>query len=163
MKRIFTLFALIFCCICVTATAQAQTQKNADDQQDAPLMETPEKPIETDGALTSPAEEIAEDTGPKARVTWERKSYKFGNVKQNVPAVCTFRFTNEGDAPLIIHNVKPSCGCTAIDYPKDTPIAPGESGEIKAEYNAKKVGSFTKSLTVKSNAEKTFPTTHASG
>ena len=33
------------------------------------------------------------------------------------------------------------------------PIAPGESGEIKVKYDTKRVGPFTKSVTINSNAK----------
>ena len=152
MKKISTFLALWMIFACGTIWAQDE-QKSIGDTQDAPLMETPEKPVSTDGALTAPVGDIAESAGPIAKVKWESKTHKFGTVQQNVPAICTFQFVNEGNAPLTINHVKPSCGCTATEWPKE-PILPGESGEIKAEYNAKRVGNFTKSLTVKSNAEK---------
>jgi hypothetical protein len=53
--------------------------------------------------------------------------------------------------PLIINSVRPSCGCTVADYPKE-PIAPGKSGKINVTYNAASSGSFTKSITVTTNA-----------
>ena len=154
MKKILTLFAVCFvlCSLTITAQAQAQT-KDADKKQEAPAVEKPATPAATDSTTPTPAEASEEDTGPKAKVVWKNKTHKFGNLKQGVPGTCTFEFTNEGEVPLIISNVKPSCGCTATDYPKE-PIPPGGTGEIKAKYNAKKVGNFTKSLTVKSNAAK---------
>ena len=63
-----------------------------------------------------------------------------------------FKFTNTGDAPLVISSVQASCGCTVAEYSKE-PIAPGAQGFVKATYNAAKVGVFTKSVTVNANAE----------
>ena len=63
-----------------------------------------------------------------------------------------FAFTNEGDAPLLITNVKTSCGCTVPSYSKE-PILPGKSGELKIKYDTKRLGAFTKTITVTSNAE----------
>jgi len=63
----------------------------------------------------------------------------------------TFTFTNTGNAPLIISEVKTSCGCTVPTYSKEA-IMPGKDGEIKISYDTKKVGSFTKTITVLSNA-----------
>ena len=37
----------------------------------------------------------------------------------NAVQKCTFKFTNVGDAKLVITTVQPSCGCTVADYPKD--------------------------------------------
>ncbi|GAB4331409.1 MAG: DUF1573 domain-containing protein [Flammeovirgaceae bacterium] len=82
--------------------------------------------------------------------SWKAVEHDFGNIPQGTPVTAEFTFTNSGTAPIILSEVKPSCGCTAADYSKE-PIAPGKTGYIKATYNAASVGSFTKSVTVKSN------------
>ncbi len=53
--------------------------------------------------------------------------------------------------PLIISSVRPTCGCTIADYPKE-PILPGKSGKIAVTYNAAAGGAFTKAIVVTSNA-----------
>lgn len=65
---------------------------------------------------------------------------------------CTFKFTNTGNAKLVINAVRASCGCTVPDYPKDY-IAPGASGEITVTYNGtgKMPGRFKKSIQVYTN------------
>ncbi|GGH66747.1 DUF1573 domain-containing protein [Phaeocystidibacter marisrubri] len=87
-----------------------------------------------------------------ASFKWESTTVDLGEIPHNIPAEIQFEFTNDGEEPLIISNVRPSCGCTVADFPR-TPIAPGESALIKAEYNAKSLGQFQKSITVQSNAE----------
>lgn len=84
---------------------------------------------------------------------WSMTTYDFGKIKMNNPVSHEFRFTNSGDAPLVISSVQASCGCTVTDYSKD-PIAPGAEGYVKATYNAAKVGIFSKTVTVNANAEK---------
>ncbi len=66
-----------------------------------------------------------------------------------------FVFINTGKEPLIIEKCKGSCGCTVPEWPKE-PIGPGESGVIKVNYDEKRVGPYTKSITITSNA-KTSP------
>ena len=83
---------------------------------------------------------------------WIVTTYDFGKIKLNKPVTHEFRFTNSGDAPLVISSVQASCGCTVTDYSKD-PIAPGAEGYVKATYNAAKVGVFSKTVTVNANAE----------
>lgn len=61
-----------------------------------------------------------------------------------------FEFTNTGDAPLIIKNVKSSCGCTVPTKPSE-PIMPGKSDFIEVQYNMNP-GPISKSITVESNA-----------
>ena len=47
-----------------------------------------------------------------------------------------------------------SCGCTVPDAPKE-PIAPGAKAVIKVKYDTNRVGPFTKTVTVTSNASAT--------
>lgn len=93
--------------------------------------------------------ETAKDT--KAAAAWTETTINTGKINQGEPVTVTYSFTNTGDAPLTIEHVKPSCGCTAADYSKEA-IAPGESGFVKATYNAKAAGMFNKVITVRSNA-----------
>ena len=83
---------------------------------------------------------------------WDITVYDFGKIQLNKPVTHEFKFTNTGDAPLVISSVQASCGCTVAEYSKDA-IAPGAQGFVKATYNAAKVGVFTKSVTVNANAE----------
>ncbi len=83
---------------------------------------------------------------------WSSTEIQLGEIQKNVPAEATFELTNTGDAPLIIQEVKPTCGCTVADYPR-TPIEPGATVEIKAKYDAKTLGNFRKSVVVRTNTE----------
>jgi hypothetical protein len=88
-------------------------------------------------------------TGPL--FVWESTSYDFGKIEKGVPAEHEFKFTNNGDVPLIISSVKASCGCTVANYTKE-PIAPGKKGYVSARYNAANPGAFSKTVTVRSNS-----------
>lgn len=79
---------------------------------------------------------------------FDKDTYDFGKIKQNVPATATFIITNISKDPIIIEQANPTCGCTISDYTK-TPIAPGKTGTIHATYNAAAVGAIHKTLTVK--------------
>lgn len=76
----------------------------------------------------------------------------YGEIAKGGDGVRYFDFVNTGKEPLIISNVKSSCGCTVPEYPK-TPIGPGESSQIKVKYNTNRVGPFRKTITIFSNAE----------
>ena len=80
-------------------------------------------------------------------IQWNNTTQNLGDVAQNKPAKATFVLTNTGNTPLVLKNVKPSCGCTAADYTKE-PIAPGASTQISATYNAKSPGKFSKIVRV---------------
>lgn len=88
-----------------------------------------------------------------AELSLESNAIDYGMVEQGSDGTRTISFTNTGDAPLIISNVKASCGCTVPTYSK-APVAPGEKGEITVQYNTKKIGKFTKTVTITSNAQK---------
>ncbi len=87
-------------------------------------------------------------TGAKAM--WVKDSHDFGEIAQGVPVSVEFAFTNNGDEALTIAEVVTSCGCTASDYPTEA-IAPGRSSKINVSFNAKTMGTFSKTITVKSN------------
>lgn len=83
---------------------------------------------------------------------FSEESFDFGAVNEGVQATHEFAFTNTGSSPIIISNVRASCGCTTPDWTKD-PIPPGGQGKIKASYNSKgRPGVFNKSITITSNA-----------
>lgn len=76
----------------------------------------------------------------------------YGTVAHNADGKREFVFTNNGNKPLIITNTQGSCGCTVPTTPKE-PIAPGAKGIIGVKYATDRVGAFTKTVTVTSNAE----------
>ncbi|MBO7607164.1 MAG: DUF1573 domain-containing protein [Paludibacteraceae bacterium] len=86
-------------------------------------------------------------------IYFEQITHDFGTFpEENGKVSCTFEFKNVGDADLVLQSVKASCGCTTPDWTKE-PVKPGETGVVKATYNATgRPGSFTKTITVKSNA-----------
>lgn len=87
------------------------------------------------------------------KISFAEEKHDFGNVKEGEKVTHMFKFKNSGDKPLIISDAKGSCGCTVPEYPKN-PIAPGESGEIKVEFNSKdKPGKQTKYVTLNANTE----------
>ena len=88
--------------------------------------------------------------GPE--IQFEQLSHDFGNVEYGGKCEVEFKFTNTGNEPLIIQKPKTSCGCTASSWPKE-PILPGASDAIVVTYKTTtKVGNFSKSVTVTSNA-----------
>ncbi len=92
-------------------------------------------------------------------ITFEKELIDMGTYNQHddESSRCEFVFTNTGKEPLIIEKAKGSCGCTVPEWPKE-PIAPGETAVIKINYDEKRVGPYTKSITITSNA-KTSPKT----
>jgi hypothetical protein len=75
----------------------------------------------------------------------------YGTINQNSDGVRAFKFKNVGTAPIVISQVKGSCGCTVPTKP-DGAILPGETAEIGVRYATDRVGAFSKTVTVTSNA-----------
>lgn len=86
----------------------------------------------------------------------------YGTINQNTDGTRVFKFTNTGQEPIIITNVKTSCGCTVPSFSKE-PILPNESSEIKVKYDTKRVGLFSKTITVYSNASEQTKTLKIKG
>ncbi len=87
-----------------------------------------------------------------ANIVFENETIDYGTIPHNADGAREFVFTNTGTKPLIISNAQGSCGCTVPTTPKD-PIAPGAKGKIGVKYATDRVGPFTKTVTVTSNAE----------
>lgn len=94
----------------------------------------------------------AMQTDNQAEFKFEKETYDFGKIAQGKPVTATLSFTNVGEQPLIISAVEPTCGCTIADYTK-TPVLKGKTGTIKLTYSAAASGTFSKGITVKSNAK----------
>lgn len=83
--------------------------------------------------------------------TFENEVMDYGTIEQKADGVRVFKFTNTGKAPIVITNAKGSCGCTVPTYSKNV-IAPNETGEIEVKYDTNRIGKFTKTITLTSNA-----------
>lgn len=88
-------------------------------------------------------------------ITFEELTFDFGTIAEDGgPVKHEFKFTNNGDAPLMIVNATASCGCTRPDFPKK-PMAAGKKGVLKVTYLPKgRPGEFNKTVTVKTNSKK---------
>lgn len=95
-------------------------------------------------------EEIKKDyTGPVFE--FENEVIDYGDIAANSDGNRVFKFKNIGKSPLIISSVKGSCGCTVPTKPEE-PILPGATGEIKVKYATNRIGPFSKTVTITSNA-----------
>lgn len=83
---------------------------------------------------------------------FEEEVIDYGIVQQNDNGLRTFKFTNRGTAPIVISNIKTTCGCTVPNYSKKA-ILPGESSMINIKYATNRIGQFSKSITIISNAD----------
>jgi len=88
--------------------------------------------------------------GPE--IKFKATTHDYGTIMQGGEPNCEFKFTNVGKEPLILSGAVGSCGCTIPTYSKE-PVMPGKEGTIKVHYDTNRIGSFTKTVTVTSNAK----------
>jgi hypothetical protein len=124
MKKVITAFIIAFV---MSFTITAQTKE-------APKNQTTE-------------------TAAKSTIDFVSKVIDYGTIEYNSDGARKFVFTNNGTEPLIIKNAKGSCGCTVPTWPRE-PIGPGETAEIGVKYATNRVGAFTKTITLTTNASK---------
>lgn len=90
----------------------------------------------------------------KAEINFETDVIDYGEIAHGADGLREFKFTNTGNAPLIITKVYSTCGCTVPTPPKD-PIMPGDSAVIKVKYKTNLPGGpIRKTITVYTNASK---------
>ena len=90
----------------------------------------------------------------KPKIFFSNKTIDLGIIpSEKTPCVSVnFIFSNKGKTPLVIYDVKASCGCTVPTWPK-APIKPDGKSLIKVDFETKKQkGVFTKTIFVESNA-----------
>ena len=88
----------------------------------------------------------------KAIIEFNQTTIDYGTIEKGSNGVREFVFKNTGDGPLLITNVKSTCGCTIPKKP-EKPIEPGGVGEIEVEYDTKREGLFMKAISVVSNSK----------
>lgn len=96
-------------------------------------------------------------------IKFDSEKIDYGTIDKGADGVRNFKFTNTGNAPLLITAAKGSCGCTVPQYPKE-PIMPGQTANIEVKYDTNRVGAFTKYVTLTTNAKNnTSPRLQISG
>jgi hypothetical protein len=108
------------------------------------------------GATPTISEPIKDEkpAGPLPVATFSTIEHDFGTINEGQVVEHTFSIKNTGEAPLIIQNAAPSCGCTVPAWTKE-PIPPGGSGFVKAKFDSNgKPNMQNKSITVTAN---TYP------
>ena len=105
------------------------------------------------------AQNVITDDAPKTEestnvtIDFVSKVVDYGTIDHNADGARKFVFTNNGTEPLLIKNAKGSCGCTVPTWPREA-IAPGATTEIGVKYATNRVGKFTKTITLTTNASK---------
>jgi len=95
---------------------------------------------------------MADENLNAPEISFDKTVHDYGTVPYQGDGKCEFKFTNTGKEPLILTNVRSSCGCTVPKWPRE-PILPGQSDIINVEYKTNRIGKINKTITVQSNAK----------
>lgn len=85
---------------------------------------------------------------------FEEMEHDFGEIESKTHVETVFNYKNTGDAPLVISDIKSTCGCTVPQDWSKEPLAPGDSGKFTVTFNGSGVNKVSKSITVTANTEK---------
>ncbi len=135
-KSIFIILPLLL----VLVGCQTEVDRGTEMSVDDVLVNSTEKSVKDDAKVKAlqerkPIQEaIPEDTINVPKFVFVEETFDFGTVDEGDVVTHTFKFKNEGKAPLVISNARGSCGCTVPEWPQE-PISVGESGEIKVKFN----------------------------
>jgi hypothetical protein len=112
-----------------------------------------ERKVDTDVINIPMSAEDEMDEGELPKIVFDQREFNTGKITQGEVVNYTYKFTNEGNAPLVISSVQGSCGCTIPrNYPKGK-IMPGEGGEIEVEFDSdNKWGEQTVTISVVTNS-----------
>ena len=89
----------------------------------------------------------------KGKAKFDHTTYNFGRITEGKKVIHIYKFKNVGNEDLVIKNVLPSCGCTAVLISNEI-IEPGKTGEIKLDFNTYgRAGSTRKTVLVIFNSE----------
>ncbi|MEM1216586.1 MAG: DUF1573 domain-containing protein [Bacteroidota bacterium] len=142
-------FYLVLVCVFVACgeTTTAKDERNAQQTVEKnEIMDVIRNPVTAGDAPI--------DTTDIAKLVFAEERYDFGEVDAGAVIEHTYTFTNSGTVPLLISDVRSTCGCTVAEWPK-APIAPGSSGRIPVRFDTKgKSGRQSKPVTITAN---TFP------
>ncbi|MBL4744967.1 MAG: DUF1573 domain-containing protein [Flavobacteriaceae bacterium] len=111
--------------------------------------------VKTENILKAEARDVQISKGG-AVMEFDKRAFEFGTVDEGTVINGVFKITNVGKSDLVILSAKPSCGCTVPSWPKE-PIKPGDTAALTFTFNTRgKPNKQNKSITIKSNAEKSI-------
>ena len=87
-----------------------------------------------------------------AKITFEETIFSFEDVEEGTELKYTFNYTNTGKSPLLISDIRTTCGCTVTAWNKK-PLPTGQTDKIEVTFDThNKVGRQHKVLVLLSNA-----------
>ena len=86
-------------------------------------------------------------------MSFDKTTHDFGVIQNGTPVQTVFSYTNTGQAPLVITDIKSTCGCTVPRDWSREPLNPGESSQFSVKFDGKGVNTTSKTVTVTANTQ----------
>ena len=148
-----TLFVLVAMLLMAVSCKDRNAEKKIAELESR-LADLENKKSSTPTSVPSPVSEpVSEEKpeGPLPVAQFAKVEHDFGTINEGQVVEYSYAVKNTGEAPLIIQDARPSCGCTVPDWTK-TPIPVGGTGYVKAKFDSKgKPNIQNKTITVTAN------------
>ena len=86
-------------------------------------------------------------------VTFDKVAHDFGEIQNGTPVETVFTYANSGQSPLVVTDIKSTCGCTVPQGWSREPLAPGASSQFTVKFNGKGANKVSKTITLTTNTE----------
>lgn len=86
-------------------------------------------------------------------LTFDEKEHDFGEIEAKTQVETVFKYKNTGEAPLVITDIKSTCGCTVPKGWSREPLAPGGEGQFTVKFNGSGSNNVSKTINVTANTE----------
>jgi hypothetical protein len=87
-------------------------------------------------------------------INFDKTSHDFGEIQNGTAVETVFSYTNSGRSPLVVTDIKSTCGCTVPQGWSKEPLMPGESSQFSVKFNGKGANKVSKTITLTTNTEK---------
>ena len=87
-------------------------------------------------------------------ISFDKTEHDFGQIMNGTPVETTFYYTNTGKSPLVVTDIKSTCGCTVPQGWSKEPLMTGASSQFSVKFNGKGANKTSKTITLTTNTEK---------
>lgn len=136
---------LLLAAACVAAAAAGLLCARPGAASDPTFSATASGPAASAAAVSDPAtvsdpaasDAASEEPAGPSALLFDRTTADLGTISEDdAPVVVEFPFRNGGTSPVVVTQVRTTCGCTIPEYPRE-PIRPGAGGTIRVTFHPK--------------------------
>lgn len=127
MRLIFPIF-LLLCWIVIGC------QSEKESKSDRRIVEVTGVPNAAEMIRNPISAKGLQDTINLPKIEFAETAFDFGTVNEGDKITHIFKFTNTGKIPLLISDVRSTCGCTVPKWPEEA-IPPGAENKISVVFD----------------------------